>query len=163
MVIENRNLNEGAVLTVTYKKAEHRCSVIKTEKGLGFQLDNGTTFSSPSSAGKAVTGRVSCDGWKFWTVLDGSAPAETTAESATSEPTKAKKEPKASGPKMVRNIRKMPNQKGVAEGSTKWWCSAGMKAFITESAELPQVCPDGHPFEQADDFAAVPAEAAAAE
>ena len=159
MAIENRNLAEGAVLTATYKKAEHRCSVIKTEKGLGFQLSDGKVFSSPSSAGMAVTGRVSCDGWKFWTLADGSVAVETTAESATSAPTKAKKEPKASGPKMVRNIRKMPNQKGVAEGSTKWWCSAGMKAFITESAELPEECPDGHPREQADEFAATPKEA----
>ena len=151
LVIENRKLAEGTVLTVTYKKAEHRCTVIKTDTGLAFQLKDGQTFNSPSSAGKGITGRVSCDGWKFWSVLDG----------ATAEPVEAakpKREPNAAGPKMVRNIRKMPNQKGVEEGSTKWWCSACMKAFITESPDLPQRCPDGHPFEQVDEFAFVPAE-----
>ena len=156
MVIENRNLAEGEVLTVTYKKAEHRCTVVKTGKGLGFQLKDGSIFTSPSSAGKAVTGRVSCDGWKFWSLADGTVKVETAAPEAAQRSEKPAKAAKPAGPKMVRNIRKMPNQKGVAEGSTKWWCSAGMNAFITESPDLPQQCPDGHPFEQADEFAVVP-------
>lgn len=121
MVIENRNLTEGTVLSVTYKKTEHRCTVIKTDKGLAFQLTNGTTFNSPSSAGKSITGRVSCDGWKFWSVAPGMPPmeaAETPAGEA--EQRKPSKAPKSSAPKIVRNIRKMPNQKGVAEGSTKF-------------------------------------------
>jgi Zn finger protein HypA/HybF involved in hydrogenase expression len=162
LVVEKGTLAEGAVLTVTYKKAEHRCTVIKTEKGLEFQLADGKTFGSPSSAGKAITGRVSCDGWKFWSIAEGAMPAPAQSEAVAETAEKPKREPKTAGPKMIRNIRKMPNQKGVAEGSTKWWCSACMKGFITESAELPQACPESHPLEQADQFA-VPAEDAAAE
>jgi hypothetical protein len=126
MVIDNRNLAEGAVLSVTYKKAEHRCTVIKTDKGLGFQLANGSVFASPSSAGKAITGRVSCDGWKFWSLAkDGAKPiiAEPAAAEPDVEPTTAEA-PAPKAPKLIRQIKKMPNQKGVAEGSAKFWCSA---------------------------------------
>ncbi len=162
MAIENRNLWAGAKLAATYKKEQHFCDVLKTDDGLAFQLKDGKVFKSPSSAGKAITGRVSCDGWKFWSMAgEGSAPA---SEATTAEPVEPKaKAPKTVASKMVRVIRKMPNQKGVEEGSTKWWCSACMKAFLTESAVLPEQCLEGHPWERADEFAAVPAESIATE
>jgi hypothetical protein len=169
LAIENRKLVAGTELTVTYKKVEHRCEVVSTEDGPAFRLKDGQTFKSPSSAGKAITGRVSCDGWKFWSLASGEQPAAaTTAETASTEPAeaktlKAKPASKAAAPKMVKLIKKMPNQKGVAEGSTKFWCSACMKAFVAETTLVPEACPAGPSREMADEFAAVPQEAAKAE
>lgn len=165
MVVENRNLAAGIVLTVTYKKAEHRCEVVKTDDGLAFRLADGQTFKSPSSAGKAITGRVSCDGWKFWSVANGAAQAaspEPEASVVATDEAPARKAPKVSGPKMVKVVRKMPNQKAVEAGWTKFWCSACMKAFVAETTLVPEECPEGHAREMADAFA-VPAEAAEAE
>jgi hypothetical protein len=160
MVIENRNLAEGTVLSVTYKKAEHRCTVVKTEDGLAFRLADGQTFKSPSSAGKAITGRVSCDGWKFWSVAEGATAIAPTERSP--RPGEPEAEKPARGPKLIRNVKKMPNQKAVEEGWTKFWCSACMKAFVAETTLVPGKCPEGHAREMADEFA-VPAEAAEAE
>lgn len=165
MVVENRNLAVGTVLTVTYKKAQHRCLVVKTDKGLGFELASGEIYASPSSAGKAITGRISCDGWKFWSVADGTPPSALSAPDAASEDIddRPSKPSTGSGPKLLRNIRKMPNQKGVPEGSTKFWCSACMKGFVIESNDTPDSCPEGHAKEMADQFAATPKEAAETE
>jgi hypothetical protein len=168
MAIENRTLEAGTVLVATYKKVEHRCEVLKTEQGIAFQLADGKVFMSPSSAGKAITGRVSCDGWKFWSVASGTQPAAaTSAETASTEPAtaktpKAKPAAKPAAPKMVKLIKKLPNQQAVPEGSTKFWCSACMKAFVAETTLVPETCPAGHPREAADEFAAVPQEAAEA-
>ena len=156
MTIDNRNLAAGAVLVTAYKKVQHRCEVVTTEKGLGFKLANGKILSSPSSAGKAITGRVSCDGWKFWSlagkVEQGS---ETPPASVREAPAKATR----TAAKLVRQIKKLPNQQGVTEGSTKWFCSACMKSFLAEGQNAPLACPEGHPREAADEFAAVPQEA----
>ncbi|MEO8539161.1 MAG: hypothetical protein ABI577_05425 [bacterium] len=157
MAIENRKLVAGAKLVATYKKAEYFCEVLKTDEGLAFQMPDGKVFKSPSSAGKAVTGRVSCDGWKFWSLADRSVvvPATESASSedaTTAEPVEAKAA-KVAAPKIVRVIKKMPNQKGVAEGSTKFWCSSCMKSFVAEGEAVPETCPDGHAKETADEFA----------
>lgn len=165
MVVENRNLAVGTVLTVTYKKAKHRCLVVKTDKGLGFELASGEIYASPSSAGKAITGRVSCDGWKFWSVADGTPPIDPPSETADAKipDSPASRPSSAAGRKMLRNIRKMPNQKGVPEGSTKFWCSACMKGFLVEGTATPETCSEGHPKEQADEFAAISKETPEAE
>ncbi len=59
----------------------------------------------------------------------------------------------------VQVIKKMPNQKGVAEGSTKFWCSGCMKAFVAETSAGPGDLPRRTCKETADEFAAVPKEA----
>jgi hypothetical protein len=99
-------------------------------------------------------GGASVNGWRFWSLA-------TDVE----EKPKAEKAAKATSiaTKLVRVIKKLPNQKGVAEGSTKFWCSACMKAFVATGNSVPASCPEGHAREQADEFAAVPVEAAAAE
>jgi hypothetical protein len=164
MALDNRELAAGTVLVATYKKASHRCEVVATGEGLRFKLEDGKLFKSPSSAGRGITGRVSCDGWKFWS-LDGEAPekpaTEPTTVTATAQPAKPK--PANGAAKMVRQIKKLPNQKGVAEGSTKWFCSGCMKSFLSEGQNAPQTCPEGHAREAADEFAAVPQEAAETE
>jgi hypothetical protein len=163
MALENRNLAAGTKLVATYKKAQHPCEVVATENGIAFQLADGKTYMSPSSAGKAITGRVSCDGWKFWSLAEGQT--NVSAAEAPATPERKAKAPKASvvATKMVKLIKKLPNQKGVAEGSTRFFCSGCMKAFITESTLMPETCPEGHPREAADDFGTVPAEVAATE
>ena len=51
---------------------------------------------------------VSCNGWRFWSV-EGDEPEKPTSK------------PKATAlTGKLRQLRRMPNQKGVAEGSVKW-------------------------------------------
>jgi Restriction Enzyme Adenine Methylase Associated len=159
MPIDNRELAPGDKLVATYKKAQHRCEVVQTDAGRQFKLADGRLFKSPSSAGKAITGRVSCDGWTFWS-LEGAAPTVTNAKAET--PAKAVKEPKAdkpaneakpSAPKRVKQISKLRIQKDAPEGQVHWFCSACGKGFFLPTGEQPSVCPQGHPAEVDDELA----------
>ena len=149
MAIEDRNLGEGTVLVAKYKGKEHRVLVLADADGkLGFELDGKTIFKSLSSAGKDVMGGVACNGWRFWTP-EGEVKA---AEPKPEKPAKAK----ATKARTVQLIKKVPNQKGVVEGSTKWFCSGCMKGFVAEGTTVPEACPEGHPKEETAD-PAVPA------
>jgi hypothetical protein len=97
------------------------------------------------------------NGWRFWSLESDLPEKPEKAEKAE------KARPTSIAMKMVKVIKKMPNQKGVAEGSTKFWCSACMKAFIAETTLVPEQCPEGHAREMADEFAVVPQEASEAE
>jgi hypothetical protein len=148
MTIENRILAPGTKLVATYKKTTFTCEVVSTPEGeIHFQLEDGRLFTSPSSAGKAVMNGVACNGWRFWS-LDGAAP--------TNAP-KAEKAAQADGQsrvsKRVRQIRKLPNQRGVPEGETRWFCSGCMKGFLIPAGQEPAICPAGHPAEVEDAFA----------
>lgn len=145
MVIENRELPAGTKLVCKYKKRVHTCEVVETQEGKRFRLTDGRTFKSPSSAGMAVTGRVSCDGWKFWSRA-GEAATEPGEEGAPARGAKAK----PTTPKTVRQISKLPNQKGVAEGQTKWFCSACQHSFLVDGKDAPEACTEGHPREVED-------------
>jgi hypothetical protein len=160
MPIDNRSLVPGTTLVTTYKKIEHHCEVVATDQGVRYRLADGREFGSSSAAGKAVTGRVSCDGWKFWSVA-GTEPrkAATTGPAATPAPTPLKPKTSSGVAKLVRQINKLPNQKGVPEGSTKWFCSACMKSFLYDGRSEPAVCPEGHPRRAADEFGGGAAEA----
>lgn len=148
MTIENRELGAGTKLVAKYKGQEHSVLVLADGEGnLAYELDGGTIFMSLSSAGKQVMGGVACNGWRFWSV-EGEAVA---AEPKPEKPAKAKK----SGGRMVKQIQRVPNQKGVAEGSTKFFCSACMKGFVTEGTALPESCPEGHAREAEDTLAPV--------
>ena len=133
MPITNRNLEPGTRLVATYKKARHTCEVAATDDGkLVFRYD-GKDYKSPSSAGSAVMGGTACNGWRFWTI-----------EGEEHEP-KAGKAPETNGAKKtIRVIKKVPNQKGVAEGQARYFCSDCMKGFTGPSAPFPATCPDGH-------------------
>jgi hypothetical protein len=148
MAIENRDLAAGTKLVARYRGAEHSVLVVgDTETGLGFELDNGTIYKSLSSAGKAVMNGVACNGWRFWSRA-GEAVTETAEEVAPAHGAKAKPTTKT-----VRQIRKLPNQKGVPEGQVKWFCSACQRSFLIDGKDAPAACPEGHPLEQEDEFA----------
>lgn len=107
MAIEDRDLSVGTVLLGRTRGEVHKCTVIQLEDGkIGFQLEDGTIFKSPSSAGSAVMNGVSCNGWRFWSLpdADGNYPkaqrapkaekvaSESTAEPKVRKPRKAKAE-----------------------------------------------------------------------
>ncbi len=140
MAIENRDLAVGTKLVGRHRKTEHICEVVQTEDGVRYQLADGRTFKSPSSAAKAVMGGVSANGWRFWSLAGdvlSDAPAATSPK-----PTRS-----------VRQIKKLPNQKGVADGKTKWFCSGCMESFLAASGDEPEACPKGHPARVEDELA----------
>ena len=87
---------------------------------------------------------ISCNGWRFWSL----------AGAGDGQGRKAGPAGKAPGakPTRVSQIRKLPNQKNVEAGKTKWFCSACMASFVTEGTDAPEACPEGHPREVVDEF-----------
>jgi len=94
-------LTEGTSLVARYKGTAHRTRVVTSEDGkLLFRLDNGRTFKSPSSAGSAVMEGVACNGWRFWSIDDGAAPATKprAAKKPAATPTAELAKPAATEP-----------------------------------------------------------------
>lgn len=149
MTIENRDLAPGTRLVGTHRKATYLCEVVHSPEGeMRFRLEDGRLFNSPSATGKAVMNGISCNGWRFWN-LAGTSPKQEDrspagGESAAPPPTTGKR---------VRQIKRVPNQHGVEEGETRWFCSACMKGFLMPTGDEPASCPEGHPWEVQDDFA----------
>jgi hypothetical protein len=138
MAITNRDLPVGTRLVANYKKTRYVCTVEADDDGkLTFVLEDGRRFKSPSSAASAVIGGSAANGWKFWSVEDEEpTPKADSTKTAAAKPSR--------GSKTKKLIFKVPNQAGVAEGKTKWFCSACMKSFIEDGDAEPQVCPEGH-------------------
>ena len=150
MVITNRELAEGTQLTATYKKQVYTCTVLRTDDGkTAYTLEGDSrVFSSPSAAGSAVMGGVACNGWRFWSVAgEGKAMASPATRVGTRTRSSAKNTTR------LKQIRKVPNQQGVPEGSTKFFCSACMNGFVGEGTEVPETCPQGHAREVVDELA----------
>src|SRR5678815_4236255 len=120
MPITNRNLPAGSILAGRYKGQTYRCTVLENEGRLAYSLEDNSIHPSPSAAASKVMGGVSANGWRFWSLESDLPPKPSKAEKKTAA------QPIAT--KMVKIIKKLPNQKGVAEGSTKFFCSACMKA-----------------------------------
>ena len=155
MVIEDRNLAAGTILAGRYKGKQYECTVLESEGVKAYSLEDGSIHKSPSAAASKLMDGASVNGWRFWSLA-----GETEAKPAKAErPAK-----KASATIRVEKvIKRVPNQKGVPEGSTKWWCSACMKAFVAEGTVIPEACSEGHAREVADEFAGVPKESTASE
>ena len=146
MALENRDLKAGQKLVARYKGQEHTVLVLGDDKvGLGFELDGKAIFKSLSTAGNAVTGG-SVNGWRFW-----SREGELKAKRETEAKPAGKKSVKPES--RVKQIRRVPNQKGVADGQIKWHCSACMTSFVHDGTAEPDACPQGHPREATDEFA----------
>ena len=148
MSIENRDLAVGTKLFGGHKKTEHTCEVVQTEEGVRYRLADGSLHKSPSSAAKAVMNGISANGWRFWSRAGEAAELReeegAPAHGASSKATRAK---------TVRQIKRLPNQKGVAEGQTKWFCSACMESFLAETGTEPEACLKGHPVQVEDELA----------
>ena len=158
MPIENRDLPVGTRLVAKYKTQNYLCLVEAAEGGEGvvYALQGGKRHKSPSSAGMEVMGGKAVNGWRFWSVEGKTHPAgETPAPAATETPAKTRKARKT--------IYKLPNQQGVAQGKTKWFCTACMKSFVADGAAEPQVCPEGHAIDDAELLAPPSADAVAAD
>ena len=142
MAIENRELTPGTRLVATYKKAHHGCIVTAGEDGKAvFTLDDGRAFKSPSAAASAVMGGTACNGWRFWT-----PEGELKAPPAKEPKAKTGGNGKPPSPATVRNIKRVPNQKGVVEGNTRWFCDGCMAGFEYATYKgAPEACPQGHP------------------
>jgi len=140
MAIENRNLEVGTRLVANYKKQAHVCTVAAAEEGEGvvFVLEDGKTFKSPSAAGSAVMGGKAVNGWRFWSVEGDERAKEAAVQADQDAP------PKARSGRAKKLIYRIPNQRGVAEGKSRFFCTACMKGFEAEGDQAPAVCPQGH-------------------
>ena len=146
MAIENRDLPAGTKLVARYKGQTHEALVLIDDAGKpGYELDGKTIFRSLSAAGSAVMGGTACNGWRFWSV-EGTAPGKPETQTADAKP---------AGPRLVRQLKRVPNQKGVPEGEVKWFCSACQASFLATAGTEPDACPQGHSREAEDEFAAV--------
>lgn len=130
MVIENRDLAAGTKLVARYRGQEHTVLVVGDAKtGLGFELDSGTIYKSLSSAGKAVMNGVACNGWRFWSRAGEEAPAPATKAKPT--------------PKTVRQISKLPNQKGIPQTGdeivVRHYCAARTAGPLRQSSRFHDV------------------------
>ncbi len=64
-----RKLVAGSRLVAKYKGLEHTADVlVGTDGKLRFRLADGSEFTSPSAAGRAVMGGIACNGWHFWSL-----------------------------------------------------------------------------------------------
>ena len=146
MAIENRNLEPGTKLVARYKGETYTAEVVQTEDGIRYRTADGKLFKSPSKAGSHVMKGVACNGWRFWS-REGELPEPRPRQNdAATKPGTPKRKANP-----TRLIRRLPNQKGLAEGTSRWWCSSCMASFIHEEDGEPATCHEGHPREAAEE------------
>ena len=154
MSIKDRNLKVGTRLIGKYHKQQYTCQVIEARGDkIRYKLEDGREFKSPSAAGMAITGHA-CDGWHFWSVETAEAatnpssterPPETnTARNASSTEDQGCACPGCGNTTASKTFMKTPNQKGVAEGQTRWYCAECGESFLAPYGEIPSACPQGH-------------------
>ncbi len=111
MAVKDRTLDVGTRLVARYKKREHAATVVETDEGIRYRLEDGREFKSLSSAGSALMNGVACNGWRFGSLADGGeaqtaegkrrakarrrSPVEPEAESMACEEGDAPAEPTA--------------------------------------------------------------------
>ena len=135
MAIEDRNLTVGTRLVASYRKQAHACMVEKRDEGeaILFVLEDGRKFKSASSAASALMGGKAVNGWRFWSVQGTKPKAKEGGEKPETQAAKSK-----------RLVYRVPNQKGIAEGQSRWSCRACMKGFVIGGDRQPEACPAGH-------------------
>jgi hypothetical protein len=134
MAIENRNLPTGTHLWANYKKQRYVCTVEAGEESeVAFVLEDGSRHKSPSAAGSRVMGGKAVNGWRFWTV-EGDVPPASNEKPAK----KSRKQ------KQAKTLYKTPNQQDMAQGKTRYFCSACMDGFVHDGTDEPEACPKGH-------------------
>jgi hypothetical protein len=135
MPIENRVLEPGTRLVARYKKKEYSATVVQTDKGLRYRLEDGREFKSPSAAGTAVMGGVACNGWRFWSIA-GSEQAKSKAPKAAKKAPERKAKPNGGNDLITR----------LDDG--RFFCSGCQDAFSVPEGVEPQGCPQGHTQQQ---------------
>ena len=106
--------------------------VIGEDGALRFRLEDGREFTSLSSAGKAVMGGVSCNGWRFWSIAGDRKPT------AKKNPSARKRRAAAS------TIQRMENQTGASGDAVRYYCSACQEPFESPVGVVPTACSKGH-------------------
>lgn len=156
MPITNRNLAPGTRFVATYKKETHTAESLMQGDRLMFRLETiepVTDYKSLSAAGSAIMGGIACNGWRFWSLAEGEQPPPVEA---AAKPAKTSGKAKAS----VKVFYRSPNQKGLGDGETRFYCNACACGFISRDA-APEACPQGHRLDDAELTASVPAEVVA--
>lgn len=92
----------------------------------------GRVFKSLSGAGKAITGRVSCEGTRFWSMA---GEVRVSRKEAQRERNRVRR---------YRVIQVMKNQDAVPEGKVRLWCDGCMAIFMGEAGAEITSCPQGH-------------------
>jgi hypothetical protein len=140
MPIENRELEAGTRLVARHKGKEHVCEVVETKDGLRYRVDDPEYkdffFNSPSSAGRAVTGGVAVNGWKFWS-LEGTLKERTpkAAKPKAEKPAKTKAA-KTVKPKAKKGAKKSKATKKAARAASRdsYGCGVCPETFPTMKA-----------------------------
>lgn len=84
---QRKAIAAGQTLTAKYKGTQYAVEVVEGEGGkLLYRLGDGREFKSPSSAGSAVMGGSACNGWRFWSIGDGTTRAATKPAKAAAKP-----------------------------------------------------------------------------
>jgi hypothetical protein len=132
--IEDRDLKAGTRLVAQYKGQDRSCEVVQTDDGLRYRLDDGTEYKSPSSAGKAVTGGVAVNGWKFWSVA-GAPWVEAKKAKAAAKKEKGAVKPTAKKSKGTKKSAKAkrPKAQRAASGES-YGCGVCGESFATMKA-----------------------------
>jgi hypothetical protein len=131
MPIENRDLAAGTRLVVRHKKQEHTCEVVKTKDGLRYRLKDGKEFNSPSSAGRAVTGGVAVNGWRFWSLEGDLKERKAKADPKAAKKAPAKKAAKRVAKKAAKKAAKKKVARAAAAKGDKYGCGACGETFPT--------------------------------
>ncbi len=143
-MIKDRKLKVGMKLVARHKGTDYNAVVVKGEKGGTAIRMNRKTYSGLSSAGNAITGWGSTNGWKFWSVKGQESESRRAKRNgdapATEKPAKKKRTRVASAP--------APNPESATfklleDG--RFYCEACATPFIDpQGAEQPERCPEGH-------------------
>ena len=150
-------IRAGLTLVGKYRGEEHTCEVVEQDERLHFVRPDGHAYTSPSAAGKAITGTAT-NGYRFWSVPEKApsgqqgrqkaardAVAAMTADAAPSTADGADRAGGAS--RSARLIERAKSQKSLPEGQVRYFCSSCMKAFVADDAgrgNVPERCPEGH-------------------
>ena len=147
-------IETGLTLVARYKSEQHTCEVVEHDGRLFFVLSKGEVCTSPSAAGKAITGTAT-NGYRFWSIPDeapsGQQKRQQAAQKAvvalTTDAAPRTERGAAAEGKPAALIERAKSQRGVPESQARYFCSSCMSAFEAQDAgrgKVPERCPQGH-------------------
>jgi hypothetical protein len=108
-----------------HKKQHFVCEVVQTDAGVGYRVGD-KDFTSPSSAGRDVTGGVAVNGWRFWSLEGALKPR--SAKTAT------KKAPAKKAPATKKGAKKAKANAQRAGTGRSYGCGVCGEEFPTMKA-----------------------------